>query len=86
MPRLCAFFHIAEPVFRQSTRRRVLFAPVDVALTDDTVMQPDLLVARCTDFTVVDGAYVDTGTAAGDETLSLIEPFSIAIQPSSLIA
>lgn len=30
---------------------KVLFAPVDVALADDTVMQPDLLVARRTDFT-----------------------------------
>lgn len=29
----------------------VLFAPVDVALSDDTVMQPDLLVARREDFT-----------------------------------
>lgn len=30
---------------------KVLFAPVDVALSDDTVMQPDLLVARREDFT-----------------------------------
>ena len=30
---------------------KVLFAPLDVALADDTVMQPDLLVARRTDFT-----------------------------------
>ncbi len=30
---------------------QVLFAPLDVALTDDTVMQPDLLVARRCDFT-----------------------------------
>ena len=29
----------------------VLFAPLDVALAEDTVMQPDLLVARTTDFT-----------------------------------
>jgi len=29
----------------------VLYAPVDVALGDDTVMQPDLLVARRADFT-----------------------------------
>ena len=29
----------------------VLFAPFDVALTDDTVVQPDLLVARRDDFT-----------------------------------
>ena len=29
----------------------VLFAPLDVALGDDTVMQPDLLVARRSDFT-----------------------------------
>jgi Uma2 family endonuclease len=29
---------------------RVLTAPVDVALADDTVLQPDLLVARKTDF------------------------------------
>ena len=29
----------------------VLFAPLDVALQDDTVMQPDLLVARRADFT-----------------------------------
>jgi Uma2 family endonuclease len=29
----------------------ILFAPFDVALTDDTVMQPDLLVARRADFT-----------------------------------
>ncbi|MBA2551121.1 MAG: Uma2 family endonuclease [Nocardioidaceae bacterium] len=32
------------------TDLRVLYAPVDVALADDTVMQPDLLVARRTDF------------------------------------
>lgn len=30
---------------------KVLMAPVDVALSDDTVMQPDLLVARRSDFT-----------------------------------
>ena len=30
---------------------RVLVAPFDVALSDDTVMQPDLLVARRADFT-----------------------------------
>lgn len=30
---------------------KVLFAPVDVALSDDTVMQPDLLVARREEFT-----------------------------------
>ena len=29
----------------------LLYAPVDVALADDTVMQPDLLVARRSDFT-----------------------------------
>jgi len=29
----------------------VLFAPVDVALADDTVMQPDLIVARRSDLT-----------------------------------
>ena len=29
----------------------VLFAPFDVAISDDTVMQPDLLVARRADFT-----------------------------------
>jgi Uma2 family endonuclease len=29
----------------------VLFAPLDVVLTDDTVLQPDLLVARRSDFT-----------------------------------
>jgi Uma2 family endonuclease len=32
----------------------VLFAPLDVALQDDTVMQPDLLVARRADFTARD--------------------------------
>ncbi|MCW2750036.1 MAG: hypothetical protein JWR83_1146 [Aeromicrobium sp.] len=118
---------------------RVLFAPVDVALSDDTVMQPDLLVARRDDFTerdlpaapvlavevlspsarafdlllkkdrlqragcahywvidpylpaittwqLVDGAYVDSGTATGDETLSLTEPFAIDIRPALLIS
>ncbi len=30
---------------------RVLFAPVDVAISDDTVMQPDLLIAARSDFT-----------------------------------
>lgn len=30
---------------------RVLFAPLDVALTTDSVLQPDLLVARRADFT-----------------------------------
>ena len=30
---------------------RVLFAPLDVAIDDDTVLQPDLIVARRTDFT-----------------------------------
>jgi Uma2 family endonuclease len=30
---------------------RVLYAPLDVALADDTVLQPDLLVARKADFT-----------------------------------
>lgn len=30
---------------------KVLFAPVDVALSEDTVMQPDLLVAGRADFT-----------------------------------
>lgn len=29
----------------------VLLAPFDVAISDDTVMQPDLLVARRADFT-----------------------------------
>ena len=29
----------------------ILFAPFDIALADDTVMQPDLLVARRVDFT-----------------------------------
>lgn len=29
---------------------RVLYAPLDVTLADDTVMQPDLLVARKVDF------------------------------------
>lgn len=33
---------------------RVLFAPLDVALAVDTVMQPDLLVARRSDFTARD--------------------------------
>lgn len=33
---------------------RVLLAPFDVALDDDTVMQPDLLVARRTSFTRTD--------------------------------
>lgn len=32
----------------------LLFAPFDVALAQDTVMQPDLLVARRTDFTARD--------------------------------
>ncbi|MGN6130186.1 MAG: Uma2 family endonuclease [Nocardioidaceae bacterium] len=33
---------------------QVLFAPLDVALADDTVLQPDLLVARRSDFTARD--------------------------------
>jgi Uma2 family endonuclease len=33
---------------------RVLFAPLDVAIADDTIMQPDLLVARRADFTARD--------------------------------
>ncbi len=33
---------------------RVAFAPLDVALAEDTVLQPDLLVARDTDFTAQD--------------------------------
>lgn len=33
------------------TELRVLFAPLDVVLSDDTVMQPDLLVARLDAFT-----------------------------------
>jgi len=33
---------------------RVLYAPLDVALGDDTVLQPDLLVARKSDFTARD--------------------------------
>ncbi|HZJ06530.1 MAG TPA: Uma2 family endonuclease [Nocardioidaceae bacterium] len=33
---------------------KVLLAPFDVALADDTVMQPDLLVARRSDFTARD--------------------------------
>lgn len=116
---------------------KVLFAPVDVALSDDTVMQPDLLVARGEDFTerdlptapvvavevlspstrafdlllkkdrlrragcehywvvdpdvpavmawqLVDGTYVESGRAEGDELLVLDEPFPIEIQPSAL--
>ncbi len=33
---------------------RVLFALLDVAISDDTIMQPDLLVARRSDFTARD--------------------------------
>ncbi len=33
---------------------QVLFAPLDVALADDTVLQPDLLVARKSDFSARD--------------------------------
>lgn len=35
----------------QSTHLKVAIAPVDVVLADDTVLQPDLLVARRADFT-----------------------------------
>lgn len=31
--------------------QKVLYAPFDVAISDDTIMQPDLLVARRSDFT-----------------------------------
>lgn len=116
----------------------VLFAPVDVALSDDTVMQPDLLVARRGDFTerdlpmapviavevlspstrafdlllkkdrlqragcahywvidpdvptiiawqLVDGVYVESGRAEGDDFLVLTEPFPVEIRPTSII-
>lgn len=35
-------------------RLKVLFAPFDVVLADDTVLEPDLLVARRQDFTAAD--------------------------------
>lgn len=116
----------------------VLTAPLDVVLSDDTVMQPDVLVARRVDFTerdlpaapvlavevlspstrafdlllkkdrlqragcqhywvvdpdlpairtwaLEDGVYVDSGTAAADEALELIEPFDIELRPSALV-
>lgn len=45
----------------------VLMAPFDVALSDDTVMQPDLLVARRSDFTARD---LPTSPALAVEVLS----------------
>ncbi|MCW2840354.1 MAG: hypothetical protein JWR55_1837 [Aeromicrobium sp.] len=118
---------------------KVLFGPVDVVLSDDTVMQPDLLVAPVDDFserdlptapllavevlspstrafdlllkkdrlqragcrhywvvdpdapaisawTLVDGAYVQAGTATGDQALLLTEPFAIEVVPETLVA
>ena len=115
-----------------------LFAPLDVALADDTVLQPDLLVARRDDFTdrdlpvapimafevlspstraydlllkkdrllragcqhywvvdpdvpaitawtLRDGAYVEVGTATGDERLTVTDPFQITVVPEALV-
>lgn len=117
----------------------VFFAPLDVVLAVDTVMQPDLLVAPTSSFTesdlpvapllavevlssstrafdlllkkdrleragcahywvvdpdvpgirawrLVDGAYVDAGSASGDETLTFDEPFAFTVVPSQLTA
>lgn len=44
--RLHLLLHAACP-----SDHEVLFAPLDVALADDTVLQPDLLLARIADFT-----------------------------------
>ena len=43
--RLFLLLHEACP-----TDHEVLFAPLDVALSDDTVLQPDLVLARISDF------------------------------------
>lgn len=116
----------------------IFFAPFDVALSDDTAIQPDLLIARREDFTerdlptapllavevlspstraydlllkkdrlqrarcphywVVDpdipaittwtlenDVYVDTGNAAGAESLQLTAPFAVTITPADLV-
>lgn len=47
------------------------------------VVDPD--VPAITAWHLVDGAYVDSGTAVGDESLSQTAPFVIDIQPSALI-
>ncbi|MFT4201576.1 Uma2 family endonuclease [Gordonia sp. (in: high G+C Gram-positive bacteria)] len=115
----------------------VMYAPLDVVLADDTVIQPDLVVAPiddygtagmavaptlafeilspstravdlllkkdrlrragCMNYWVVDpegpsitawalrdGDYVDAGNAVGRETLSLTDPFEIAVVPAEL--
>lgn len=116
----------------------VLFAPLDVVLSDDTVMQPDLVVGRREDFTdrdlptapvlavevlspstrafdllvkrdrlqragcahywvvdpdipaviawrLVDGVFMDAGTATAGEVLQLDDPFDMHLDPSALI-
>ena len=117
---------------------RVLFAPFDVVLAIDTVMQPDLVVAHKTDLTASDlpvapvlalevlspstrridltlkrdrfeaagcasywvidpdapritawrlasGRYVETGTATGDESFSVDQPYPVTITPARLL-
>ncbi len=116
----------------------VLYAPFDVVLSEKTVLQPDLLVARRSDFTardlptspllaveilspstrhidlglkrsryeaagcpsywvidpgvpsivaweLVDGRYEVAGEASGDQTLELIGPYPVEINPARLL-
>lgn len=116
----------------------IFFAPFDVVLGDDTVMQPDLVVARTEDVTerdlptapvlavevlspstraydlllkkdrlqraecpsywvldpeipaiatwsLVDGVYVDSGTAVGHDALEIDHPFRLTIVPGDLV-
>jgi len=75
----------------------VLLAPFDVVLAHDTVLIPDLIVARRAAYWVVDplessltagelveGRYVDQAHVVGAETVVLDRPFRVEITPAEL--
>jgi hypothetical protein len=68
----------------------VISGPIDMAIGDRTVLQPDLLVSRplaeqpsLMAWELVDGEYAKAGTAVGDETWSTITPFAVELTPVS---
>ncbi|HZJ07768.1 MAG TPA: Uma2 family endonuclease [Nocardioidaceae bacterium] len=77
----------------------VFLAPFDVVLADDTVMQPDLLVARRSGSTERDlptapvlaveelegGAYVERAHVCGNEEYSASAPYPITVSPVALL-
>lgn len=67
--------------------RRVLFAPLDVKLSEITVLQPDLLVAAKSSLGErnLPGVPLLAGEAVGEDAIVLEQPFRVEVVPARLL-